>query len=67
MTPTILFSKEVMSRKDAAAYIGIGKSTLDKLDIPRTQIRRRVFFKKEVIDKWLSQNTEGAKAKELLA
>ena len=58
MTPAILSSKEVMSRSEAAAYIGIGKSTLDKLDIPRTQVRRRVFFKKEVIDKWLSQNTK---------
>jgi hypothetical protein len=56
-------TKEVMSRAAAAVYIGIAKSTLDKLDIPRTQVRRRVFFKKENIDKWLSQNTKGAKAK----
>jgi len=50
-------TKEVMSRADAAAYIGIGKSTLDRLDIPKIQIRRRVLFQKEMIDKWLSQNT----------
>jgi len=47
-------NKEVMSRAEAAAYIGIGKSTLDRLDIPKIQIRKRVLFKKEVIDKWLS-------------
>jgi excisionase family DNA binding protein len=52
-------SKDVMSRKDAAAYIGIGKSTLDRLNIPKIQIRRRVLFKKETIDKWLEQNTSG--------
>jgi excisionase family DNA binding protein len=50
-------AKEVMSRTEAAAYIGIGKSTLDRLSIPRIQIRRRVLFKKEAIDKWLTQNT----------
>ena len=50
-------TKEVMSRTEAAAYIGIGKSTLDRLDIPKIQIRRRVLFKKEAIDKWLAQNT----------
>jgi excisionase family DNA binding protein len=53
----------VMSRAQAAAYIGIGKSTLDRLNIPKIQIRRRVLFQKETIDKWLlSQQTKGAKS-----
>jgi excisionase family DNA binding protein len=55
-------TKEVMSRTEAAAYIGIGKSTLDRLNIPKIQIRRRVLFKKEAIDKWLAQNTTKAPA-----
>ena len=55
--------KSVMSRAETAAYIGIGKSTLDKLDIPRTQIRRRILYKQEVVDKWLSQNTKETRAK----
>jgi excisionase family DNA binding protein len=51
--------KEVMSRKEAAAYIGVGKSTLDRLAIPKIQIRRRVLFRKDAIDKWLlSQQTK---------
>jgi excisionase family DNA binding protein len=55
--------KDIMSRAQAAAYIGIGKSTLDRLNIPKIQIRRRVLFQKETIDKWLlSQQTKGAKA-----
>jgi hypothetical protein len=55
-------AKEVMSRRDAAAYIGIGKSTLDRLSIPKIQIRRRVLYKKEVIDKWLlAHQAKGAK------
>lgn len=49
--------KEVLSRKEAAEYLGICKTTLDRLDIPRTQIRRRVLFRKEVLDKWLTRNT----------
>jgi hypothetical protein len=49
--------KDVMSRAQAAAYIGIGKSTLDKLNIPKTQIRRRVLYRREILDKWLSQHT----------
>jgi excisionase family DNA binding protein len=54
--------KDVMSRREAAAYIGIGKSTLDKLNIPKIQIRRRILFKKEAIDQWLlSQQTKRAK------
>jgi excisionase family DNA binding protein len=51
-------TKDVMSRADAAAYIGIGKSTLDRLNIPKIQIRRRVLFQKEAIDKWLKENTK---------
>ena len=54
--PTSQHVKEVMSRREAAAYIGIGKSTLDRLNIPKIQIRRRVLFRKEAIDKWLAQN-----------
>ena len=58
-------NKEVMSRADVAAYIGIGKSTLDRLDIPKIKIRKRVLFKKEAVDQWLSsqqtQTTTGTK------
>jgi excisionase family DNA binding protein len=55
-------AKEIMSRNEAAAYIGIGKSTLDRLDLPKIQIRRRILFKKESIDKWLLvQQNQGAK------
>jgi len=51
--------KEIMPRKTAAEYIGVCVATLDRLPIPKTQIRRRVFYRKETIDKWLlSQQTE---------
>jgi len=50
--------KDVMSRAQVAAYIGIGKSTLDRLNIPKIRIRKRVLFKKEVIDQWLKEHTK---------
>ena len=54
--------KIVMSRREAAEYLGVCKTTLDRLSIPKTQIRRRVLYRKEILDKWLSQNTEKAPA-----
>jgi hypothetical protein len=56
MTATIQPTKDVMSRAQAAAYIGIGKSTLDRIDIPRIKIRKRVLYRKEAVDLWLAKN-----------
>ncbi|MDR0475642.1 MAG: helix-turn-helix domain-containing protein, partial [Treponema sp.] len=53
MTPT---TKEVMSRREAAAFIGVSRSTLDRLDVPRVKVRKRVLYRKEAVDKWLLQN-----------
>jgi len=49
--------KEVLSRKEAAQYLGVCKTTLDRLNIAKTQIRRRVLYRKEVLDQWLKKNT----------
>jgi hypothetical protein len=58
MTAVAQSTGEVLSRKAAAEYLGICTTTLDRLDIPRIQIRRRVLFQKEAIDKWLKENTK---------
>ena len=47
-------TKEVLSRREAAEYLGVCKTTLDRLNIAKTQIRRRVLYRKEVLDKWLA-------------
>jgi excisionase family DNA binding protein len=52
---------DILSRREAAKYLGIGKTTLDRLDIPRTKIGRRVLFKREVLKKWVDENTENRK------
>ena len=51
-------SSELFSRKEAAGYLHISKSTLDKLPIPRIKIRRLVFYRKCDMDKWLVENTQ---------
>jgi len=62
MTTTNQPAKTVMSRKEAAEYIGVCRTTLDRLNIPKTQIRKRVLYRKEVLDKWLAQHTTKAPA-----
>jgi len=57
MATTIQPIKEVLSRAESALYLGVCKTTLDRLNIPKTKIRRRVLYRKEILDKWLSQNT----------
>jgi hypothetical protein len=55
-------NKEVLSRKETAEYLGVCKTTLDRLAIPRTQIRRRVLYRRAILDQWLAKQTKGAKA-----
>jgi hypothetical protein len=55
MTATIQPTKEIMSRREAAAYVGICLATLDCLGIPKTQIRRRVFYRKATLDRWVAE------------
>ena len=49
---------DIFSRKQAAAFLGVCLTTLDRLDIPRTRIRHRVMFKREVLNKWINEQTE---------
>ena len=51
-------NKEVFSREEASDFLGICKTTLDKLPIPRIKIRRRVLYRKPQLDQWLTQNTQ---------
>jgi len=58
MTNTNQPVKELMSRREAAAYLGICKTTLDRQDIAKTKIGRRVLYRREVLEKWILQNTK---------
>jgi len=51
-------SSELFNRKEAAMYLRICKTTLDKLLIPHIKIRRRIFYRKAELEQWLLQNTQ---------
>jgi len=49
----------LLSRKQAAEFLGnICTTTLDRLKIDRTVIRRRVFYRLDVLEKWLADHTQ---------
>ena len=52
---------EVLSRREAATFLGICRATLDRLDIPRTKIRYRVMYRRDVLAKWVIEHTENGK------
>jgi hypothetical protein len=49
----------VLTRKAAAAYIGVCTTTLDRInDLPRVPIRGRVFYRPADIEAWLERNVK---------
>ncbi|WP_411047805.1 helix-turn-helix domain-containing protein [Treponema primitia] len=48
----------LLTRNQAAEYLHVCKTTLDRLPIPRIQIRRRIFFKKVTLEKYLEECTQ---------
>jgi hypothetical protein len=48
----------VLSRREAAAILGICLTTLDRLDVPRTKVRHRIMYKRDVLNKWIDEHTE---------
>lgn len=53
-------NKKLMSRMDTLSYLGIGNTTLYKLvkdkEIPASKFQRKLFFRREDLDKWISKN-----------
>ena len=63
MDANVKTQKELMSRAEAASYLRICKTTLDRLSIPKTQIRRRVLYRRSTLDTWLTAHEQaGGKA-----
>jgi hypothetical protein len=49
----------VLTRKAAANYIGVCTTTLDRLaDLPRVNIRGRIFYRPADIETWLEKNAK---------
>ena len=51
---------DILSRREAAIFLGICLTTLDRLDIPRTRIRHRVLYKRDVLNNWIDEHTENS-------
>jgi hypothetical protein len=48
----------LLNRSEAARFLGIGLNTLGVLNIPKTRIRRRVFYRIDILEKWVKENTD---------
>jgi hypothetical protein len=48
----------LMNRSEAARFLGIGLNTLSLLDIPKTQIRKRILYRRDILEQWAKDNTE---------
>jgi hypothetical protein len=57
-------TRSVLTRKNAAASLGICCTTLDRIDdLPRVNIRGRVFYRPADIETWLAKNAKPKTAK----
>jgi hypothetical protein len=54
-----------MSRKEAALFLGVCVTTLDRLGIPNTRARHRVLYMREELCKWVARNKEKTKKTEV--
>jgi hypothetical protein len=52
---------DVLSRREAAAFLGVCRATLDKLGIQKTRIGHRIMYKREVLKKWVDAHTDKEK------
>jgi hypothetical protein len=48
--------ENVLTRREAADYLRVCLSSFDKLGVPRIQVRRKMLFRRETLDKWLAEN-----------
>jgi hypothetical protein len=48
----------LLNRSSAAKFLGIGLNTLASLDILKTTIRRRILYRRDILEKWAKDNTE---------
>lgn len=53
-----LKNEALFSRQEAAQFLGgVCLTTLGRLNIPKLKIRRRTFYRREDIDKWILNQT----------
>jgi len=48
----------LLSRTQASEFLGVCKTTLDRLGIPSIKLRRRVLYRPAELDTWLMAHTQ---------
>jgi len=48
----------LLNRSRAAKFLNIGLSALGKLNVPKTRIRKRILYRRDILEKWVKENTE---------
>ena len=48
----------LLNRSEAAKFLGVSLNTLGSLGITRTLIRKRVLYRRDILEKWAKENTE---------
>ena len=61
MDSTVKAQQELLSRAEAASYLRICRTTLDRLNIPRTKIRKRVLYRRATLDSWVAEQERKGK------
>jgi hypothetical protein len=52
----LLNHSDILSRRQASEYMGICRASLDRLNLPRIKVGRRVLYKRASLQKWLSEH-----------
>jgi hypothetical protein len=47
---------DILNRRQASEYMGICRASLDRLNVPKIKVGRRVLYKKATLEKWLSDH-----------
>jgi hypothetical protein len=48
----------LLNRSETARFLGIGLNTLGDLNIPKTRIQSRILYRRDILEKWVKENTE---------
>ena len=59
----VILQEKVLSREEASKFLGVCKTTLDRMDLPRIRVRRRVLYQQTALITWLKKNTTGKEAR----
>lgn len=50
--------RDILNRREAAEYLGVCVTTLDRLDITRSRMRHRVAYSREELKRWFENQSE---------